>query len=228
MPMPTRISREPLTPPPRDSRWIATATTQVPPNDQAETAGPRDAQHDDREHRGGAGARRHADDVRAGERVAQHRLEHGAGDAERDADERAGHRARQLVLHHDEGRARDVGAGHDADQVGQGDGEGAELDLDEEQHDHRDAERRDHAPGPPRRRTSGPGDRRRRVGTGQQGGHRLTAERRRISQTKTGAPTSAVISPACTSVGGSTTRPIVSAPTSSAPPSSAETGSTQR
>ena len=77
------------------------------------------AQRHDGEHRRGAGADADADDVRAGQRVAQDRLEDRAAHAERRADEDPEHRAGQLALHQDVARARDVGAGEDPEEVRQ-------------------------------------------------------------------------------------------------------------
>ena len=64
-------------------------------------------QDDDAEHRGGARARGDADDVGRRERVAQHRLEGDAGDAEGGSREDRQHRTRQAQL-----ADRERGAGH--------------------------------------------------------------------------------------------------------------------
>ena len=72
---------------PHDQRRCRPPRRSRPPTPQP----PRWSKRDDREHRGGAGADADADDVGAGQRVAQRGLEDRAADAERDADQHAEH-----------------------------------------------------------------------------------------------------------------------------------------
>ena len=98
---------------------------------------------------GRAGTVADADDVRAGQRVAEHGLEERAGEPERDADHGADHRAGKFVLHHDEAGAGDFFAAgqvgdDDLEEVGDGHGVAAQQHVHGE-HDH-NGERKDGGP----------------------------------------------------------------------------------
>ena len=91
---------------------------------------------------GGAGTEADADDVGAGERVAQRGLEDRAADAEGDADQHGQHGPRELALHHDVGGAGDLLAAEDPEEVGDRDGVVAQQHAGGEGADQRDGEAR--------------------------------------------------------------------------------------
>ncbi|MCO5561385.1 hypothetical protein L7F22_015006 [Adiantum nelumboides] len=170
----------------------------------------------------------HADHVRAGQGVAQHPLEQRPGQAERRPDQQRGQRPRHPQPQHHQLGARRAEPGERGQHVA-----GTEaLRTDREGGDERGE--RGRGDGEPGRRAPAPGSgpdpaqHRGGVVAGGRGGRHRRNLRRRTSATNSGAPTTAVTTPAWTSPGGVTTRPRTSAASSRTGPASAASGSTTR
>ncbi len=149
-------------------------------------------------------------------------------------DQHGQHGPRELGLHDDEGGAGDLLAAQDAEEVGDRDGVVAQQHAGRERGRDGEGQACEQQPATADRRASGTAydvvaGRLRRLGR-QRGverhGHRALPVRR-ISARNTGTPTTAAMMPTCTSAGGRTTRPAVSASTTRAAPTSIEKGRTR-
>ncbi len=93
--MPASTKRWPVMPPRQATAYSSTATAAPPPSAASDTGAPVTAEPEQRGHRAGAGALGDADDVGAGQRVAEHRLEQRAGEPEGQADQHGERETRQ-------------------------------------------------------------------------------------------------------------------------------------
>src|SRR5690606_1371914 len=179
---------------------------------------PGQAQDDDGERRRSARSAADTEDVGAGERVAEHRLEDPTGHAQRDADEDGQRHAGQPDAADGEGVLAAAAAEQPGEVVrrlggvttpGEGDG------------DHRGA-----PPAPAALGTDGLTGRGR--GGEQRGRHSPAVLVRRTMAMRTGAPTNATTSPTSSSPGRATSRPTTSAVRRRAGPTTTAKGSTHR
>ncbi len=171
---------------------------------------------------------RDPEDVGGGERVAQRRLEEGAGQAERGADHDGRLDAGQAQLLDDEDVALVAEAEDAGDRLAGGEAGGADQERDGPGDEHHE----DH-PGHDERLPAAPDGA--QLGDGADGdggdkcGHQApTTFRPRATATSTGAPSSAATTPASSSERGRTSRPSTSADSSMTGPSSAPTAMIQR
>src|SRR5690606_31668496 len=191
--------------------------------------GATESEHDDGEGRRGARAGADADDVGARARIAQHRLEGDATEAEADAGDHREDRAGKPQAADREVRAGHVLSEDDAQHVRGRIERPAEHQTRREGRDHEGCEHGDDetasasAPYPARGEVVDAG-----VDGLECGGHSSRSFCRRTMYTKKGAPMSAVMMPTSISAGRATMRPTTSAAVSSPAPTRAEKGSSHR
>lgn len=165
-----------------------------------------------------------ADDVRRDERVARDQLEDGASQAERGTGEQGGQRAREPEVEDDEAGGRVARAGEGREHVERRDGELPERDAHRQREQRRGRDGEQHAQDPdvePQRCRPAPHGH-------PPPAHSATILRRRTSQMKNGAPSSAVTIPTSSSAGRATTRPSTSAARSRTAPRTMLYGTIQR